>query len=105
MRADTEKYFVARVVPFFFCLADLANVRHTYQFGLHWFMRLFNDALVTCLRNSTGARRVWACRNALRRVTRAACGFAGIDACIVNCAVLDVEWRANVQASAKQQLT
>jgi hypothetical protein len=59
VRTDTEKYFVARVVPFFFCLADLAAVRHTYQFGLHWFMRLFSDALITCLRNSSGACRRW----------------------------------------------
>ncbi|EFJ51362.1 dynein heavy chain [Volvox carteri f. nagariensis] len=58
VRADTEKYFVARVTPFFFCLADLANVRHTYQFGLHWFMRLFNDALVTCLKTNSGKARL-----------------------------------------------
>ncbi|GLC47373.1 hypothetical protein PLESTM_002066000, partial [Pleodorina starrii] len=30
----------------------------TYQFGLHWFMRLFNDALVTCLRANSGKARL-----------------------------------------------
>ncbi len=54
VRGDTDKYFVARVVPFFFVLADLANVRHPYQFGLHWFQRLFQDALVTCLKTNSG---------------------------------------------------
>ena len=32
------QYFVSRVAPLFFVLHDLANVRHTYQFGLTWFM-------------------------------------------------------------------
>ena len=58
VRGDTDKYFVSRVVPFFFVLADLSNVRHTYQFGLKWFLRLFNDALVTCLRSNTGKPRL-----------------------------------------------
>lgn len=50
--------FVSRVVPFFFVLTDLANVRCFYQFGLQWFLALFRDALVTCMRSNSGPERL-----------------------------------------------
>ncbi|MEW5300897.1 MAG: hypothetical protein WDW36_003791 [Sanguina aurantia] len=51
-RSQIERLFVSRVVPFFFVLTDLANVRCFYQFGLQWFLALFRDALATCVRRS-----------------------------------------------------
>jgi uncharacterized protein YjbI with pentapeptide repeats len=48
------QHLVSKVVVFFFALMDMANIRHTYQFSLKWFMSLFTDALHTCPRSNTG---------------------------------------------------
>lgn len=58
VRALIDKFFVSRVVGFFFVLMDLSIVRHAYQFSLRWFSGLFREALMTCPRSNTGRERL-----------------------------------------------